>query len=569
MDEAALKKLLLKHALANAVKYGGKASLKPVVSKVFAEAPELRGEARRVVEEARKVISEVNSMSLDEQKEKLLELWPEALEERKREERKGLPPLPGVRSDGFVVTRFAPNPDFVLHLGSARPAILSYYYAKKMYKGRFILRFEDTDPKVKRPILEAYNLIRDDLKWLGLTWDEEHIQSRRMEVYYWYAEKLLEKGNAYVCTHSRDEIKQYRDAGLPDPCRDLPPEEHLERWDRMLAGEYGEGEAVLRIKTDPAHPNPSVRDWIAFRIIDTSKNPHPLVGDRYTAWPTYNFACAIDDHLLGVTHILRGKEHAVNTLKQEYVYRYFGWKMPVTIHFGRLHLEGMILSKSVIRRGIEEGKYPDWRDIRLGTLQALRRRGILPQAIWDLILEVGVKPSTAVVSVDKLHALNRKYLEPIADRYMFVPPPYAEVELTGIEEPRASLLYHPSHPERGSRVVEVPGGKVYLNVNDLKANDELRLMGLGNFRVEGEAMLRFIGDSLSYAKEKRLPIIQWAPAATAVHVEVLRARGEELENIRGPAEPAVAQLQEGAQVQFIRFGFVKKEGKDAFIYTHD
>ena len=562
-----LEKLLLKHALANAVKYGGKASLKAVVSKVFAEAPELRKDARRVVEAARAVIEKVNSMSPDEQRRLLEQTWPGALEERRKEEKKGLPPLPGAEEVRQVVTRFAPNPDFVLHLGSARPAILSYYYAKEMYRGRFILRFEDTDPKVKRPIPEAYELIRDDLRWLGLSWDEEHIQSRRMEIYYWYATKLLEQGHAYICTHTREEIKRYRDAGQPDPCRSLPPEEHLERWDKMLSGEYGEGEAVLRIKTDPAHPNPSVRDWIAFRVVDTSKTPHPLVGDRYVAWPTYNFACSIDDHLLGVTHILRGKEHAVNTVKQEYIYRYFGWKMPYTIHFGRLHLEGMILSKSVIRKGIEEGRYTDWRDIRLGTLQALRRRGILPQAIWDLIMEVGVKPSTAVVSVDKLHALNRKYLEPIADRYMFVPPPYREVKLEGIGEAKAVLLYHPSHPERGKRVVEAPGNSVYVNEKDLQA-PEIRLMGLGNFRVKGES-LEYVGGGVEYAREKKLPIIQWAPAATAVQVQVLRARGDELEEIQGPAEPAVAELKEGSQVQFLRFGFVKKESGSLFLYTHD
>ncbi len=562
-----LENILLKHALANAVKYGGKASLKAVVSKVFAEAPELRKDARRVVEEAKRVIEKVNSMKPEEQRRLLEEMWPGALEERRKEERKGLPPLPGVNATGLVVTRFAPNPDFVLHLGSARPAILSYYYAKKMYKGRFILRFEDTDPKVKRPIPEAYRLIRDDLHWLGLEWDEEHIQSRRMEVYYWYAEKLLEAGHAYMCTHSREEIKKYRDAGQPDPCRSLAPEEHLERWDKMLNGEYSEGEAVLRIKTDPAHPNPSVRDWIAFRIVDTARSPHPLVGDRYVAWPTYNFACAIDDHLLGVTHILRGKEHAVNTLKQEYVYRYFGWKMPVTVHFGRLHLEGMILSKSVIRRGIEEGRYTDWRDIRLGTLQALRRRGILPEAIWDLIMEVGVKASTAVVSVDKLHALNRKYLEPIADRYMFVPPPYVEAEITGLENPRARLLYHPSHPERGERVVEVPGGRVYVNVRDVESG-ELRLMGLGNFRYENGRLV-YISGGVEYAKEKKLPIVQWAPAETALHVRVVKAVGDEIVEEEGPAEPAVSKLKPGDQVQFLRYGFVKKEADRLFIYTHD
>lgn len=571
MDES-VRELILRHALANAVKYGGKAYLKAVVSKVLGERPDLRNKAKEVVELAKQVVKEVNSMSLEEQVKRLEQLWPEALVEKKREEEKKLPPLPNADRYKEVVTRFAPNPDFVLHLGSARPAILSYYYAKVMYRGRFILRFEDTDPKTKRPIPEAYDVIRDDLRWLGVKWDEEYIQSRRMEIYYDHARRLVEMGKAYVCTHSREEIKYYRDRGLEDPCRKLPPGEHLERWEKMMSGEYSEGEAVLRIKTDPAHPNPSVRDWIAFRIIDTRRHPHPLAGDRYFAWPTYNFACAVDDHLMGVTHILRGKEHAVNTVKQRYIYEYFGWNMPETIHFGRLNLEGMILSKSVIRRGLEEGLYSDWSDIRLGTLQALRRRGILPQAIWDLIMEVGVKPSTATVSVDKLHALNRKYLEPKANRYMFVPEPYVEARLMGAPSPlRAEIMYHPSFPERGKRIIELSAPSIFVSQDDIRGLEEVRLVGLGNFRVAGRKplVLEYLNNSLDYAKGRGLQIIQWAPVEDSFGVRVLKAEKMDIVEIRGVAEPEVSKLERGAQVQFLRFGFVKAEDRGLFIFTHD
>ncbi|AKG39390.1 MAG: glutamate--tRNA ligase [Infirmifilum sp.] len=570
--EVDVEKVALKYALANAVRFGGKAEVKAVVSKVFAELPELRTRAREIVAVVTDVVSRVNNMTLEEQEKLLRETWPEALVREKRvEEERKLPPLPRVEEfNGFVVTRFAPNPDFVLHLGSARPAILNYYYAKVMYKGKFILRFEDTDPKTKKPMLEAYDMIREDLKWLGVKWDEEYIQSLRMPIYYEHARKLIETGGAYVCTHPRDEIKRIRDEGRPDPCSLLPPETHLERWEKMLAGEYGEEQAVLRIKTDPAHPNPSVRDWIAFRVLDTSKNPHPLVGDKYTVWPTYNFACAIDDHLMGITHILRGEEHAVNTIKQEYIYRHFGWKPPVGIHFGRLNLEGMILSKSVIRRGIEKGAYHGWDDIRLGTLIALRRRGILPQTIWDLVFEVGIKPSTATLSTEKIHALNKKYLEPISNRYMFVAEPVKEYVLSGVTLPVvAEVMVHPSYPERGRRKIILESPHILVEEGALAGKGEVRLMGLGNFMIGEEGRLEFLNNDVAYAKDHGLPIIQWVPKDDNFPGTILKAERTEVRVIKGYGEPATRELKSEDRVQFVRIGFIRVEKPGVYIFTHD
>ncbi|MEM2245369.1 MAG: glutamate--tRNA ligase [Thermofilum sp.] len=571
--ELDVRQIARKHALANAVKFGGVARVDAVVSKVFAEVPELRKQARDVVKVVQEVVEEVNAMSREDQERLLAEIWPDAFKVEKKREEKRLPPLPRVEElGGFVVTRFAPNPDFALHLGSARPAVLSFYYAKRMYRGKFILRFEDTDPKTKRPMPEAYDAIREDLKWLGVSWDEEYIQSLRMEIYYEHAKMLIERGGAYVCLHSREEISRMRSLGIPDPCRDLPIEVQLERWDRMLSGEYGEEEAVVRIKTDPAHPNPSVRDWIAMRIIDTSKYPHPLVGDKYVVWPTYNYACALDDHLMGVTHILRGEEHAVNTLKQEYIYRHMGWKPPVGIHFGRLNLGGMILSKSVMRKGIEKGLFEGWDDIRLGTLKALRRRGILPETIWELILEVGLRPSSARISVEKLHAVNRKLLEPRANRYMFVTEPLTVVKLEGLSMPAvAEIIVHPSFPERGRRRIELKEHRVFVG-EEVKRMGEVRLMGLGNFSVRGDALI-FLNNDVSYAKEKNLQIVQWAPVEGAVPGEVLKAAGTKVEEVKGYGEPEIARLPIGEQVQLVRVGFAKVEKKGeegvVFIYTHD
>ncbi len=575
-----LEKIALKYALANAVRYGGKAKVNAVVAKVLGERPDLRPRARDVVEVVKRVVGRINSMSLEEQKSMLEKLAPELLERRAKPEERGLPPLPRAR-EGKVVTRFAPNPDFALHLGNARPAILSYAYAQK-YKGRFILRFEDTDPRTKAPLPNAYDLIREDLKWLGIRWDEEYIQSLRMEIYYEHARRLLERGKAYVCTCPSETVRKLRAEGKRCRCANRPLEAQLELWDKMLEGAFGEGEATLRVLTDISHPNPSVRDWIAFRIIDTDKHPHPLVRAKYVVWPTYNFACAVDDHLMGITHVLRAKEHEVNTVKQSYIYRHFGWEMPVVVHFGKIILEGAVLSKSKMREGLKKGIFTGFDDPRLATLAALRRRGFLPQAIWDLILEVGIRPSSAVVSPKKLYALNRKYLEPKANRYMFVPDP-AVLELEGLSrEAKAEIPYHPSYPERGRRRIslKVSGGRgeVYIPKSDaetLASGREFRLLGLANFRTVSTRPLKavFLNVDPEYAKRRKLPILQWCPVDDYVEVTVLRPKGDELEEVQGVGEAYLKELSPGAQIQFFRFGFVKLEAREedrlTFIYTHD
>jgi len=177
-----LEEIILKHALHNAVKYGGKADVKAVMSKVMSEKPELKSRAKEIKQLVEKIIEKVNSISIDEQRRILLEKWPELLEEKRVEHRKTIETLPRLPNDDkyeVITLRFAPNPDFVLTLGNARPAVLNYAYKLKYEdmgrKAKFILRFEDTDPRIKKPLLEAYDLIKEDLKWLGIKWDEEYI----------------------------------------------------------------------------------------------------------------------------------------------------------------------------------------------------------------------------------------------------------------------------------------------------------------------------------------------------------------------------------------------------------
>jgi glutamyl-tRNA synthetase len=563
-EEKEVRAVIRKIALLNALRYGGKAQPKPILGKLLGGHPHLRGRIKEVTSVINEVVQEINKLSLEKQRKIVEKNWPEILISEKVEEKKVLPPLPNAEKYKRVVTRFSPNPDFVLHLGSARAIILSYEYAK-MYNGLFYLRFEDTDPKMKKPKLQFYDSIREDLTWLGCKWDAEFIQSNRLQIYYEHAEKILKKGHAYVCTCKRKDFQEKARTKQPCPCRSLTPNENLLRWKRMLNGTYGEGEAVVRIKTDLNHPNPAVRDWPALRIIDTKKHLHPRVGSKYRVWPLYNFACGVDDHLMGITHIIRGKEHLTNQARQEYMYQHFGWKYPEAIHYGRLKITGASLSKSVILQGLRNGLFKHWDDPRLATLAALRRRGITPKAIQRLIIDIGPKTADVVLSWKNLYAYNRKIIDPAANRYFFVCNPR---KLTVKNIPHtftAQIPLHPDHPERGFhsfKITPKKGEASFLVSNDdakiLKTGRKVRFMGLFNFQVEkvGKSSIQAIFHSESYEEAKKLgaPLIHWIPMNSGIPCEVVMP---DASAAMGIAEEACRVLNPNEIIQFERFGFVR------------
>jgi glutamyl-tRNA synthetase len=580
-NDTALRELVRKAALLNALQHGGKAQAGALIGRIIGERQELKTKAKELSGLISKIVNEINSLSSEEQKRLVEENWPEALKKEKpAEEERRLPPLPNAENYKQVVTRFSPNPDCVLHLGSARAIILSHEYAR-MYKGKFILRFEDTDPKVKRPVLEFYDSIREDLVWLGCKADEEYIQSDRLSIYYEYAERLLREGNAYVCTCTPDQFRKKSLAKETCNCRDLPPEEHLERWGRMLDGGYGEGEAVVRVKTDVEHPNPAVRDWPALRIIDPVKYPHPRVGSKYRVWPLYNFSTGLDDHLLGITHIIRGKEHLTNKVRQEYMYRHLGWTYPEAIHYGRLKITGAFLSKSKIVQGVRDGLYTGWDDPRLATFAALRRRGITPGAIEKMIIDVGPKTADVTLSWETLYAYDRKILDPRSDRYFFVSEPTMLKVRYVPKIFRAKLPLHPEKPERGFReYTVVPKGEdeataFWVAKKDADAAEVrkvIRLMELFNVKIDRVTTdpvdASFASEAYEEARKAKARLIHWIPKDEAFPCEVVMPDASVIE---GVAESACKKLKPDTVIQFERFGFVrvdKNNGKLTAYYTH-
>jgi glutamyl-tRNA synthetase len=436
-----------------------------------------------------------------------------------------------------------------------------------MYIGKFALRFEDTDPKGKRPILEFYDCIRDDLTWLECKPDEEYIQSDRITIYYEYAERLIKDGNAYVCTCKPERFRERILAQKPCGCRNLPPDEHLARWRRMLEGGYAEGEAVVRVKTDLHHPNPAVRDWPALRIIDPEKYPHPRVGSKYRVWPLYNLASGIDDHLTGVTHIIRGKEHLANQVRQEYMYKHLGWKYPETIHYGRLKITGASLSKSKIVQGVREGLYKGWDDPRLATFLALRKRGITPEAVKKMIIDVGPKTSDVILSWENLYAYNRKILDPTTDRYFFVHNPL-QIGVQGLPKAfTARLPLHPEHPGRGHREYRVePRGNDHStvfwiarkDVDALKTEVTIRLMELFNVRIDRidpfSVEASFVSEAYEDARKVKAQLIHWILVGEDFPCQIVMPDATLAEGI---AEGACRNLKPDHIVQFERFGFAR------------
>jgi len=562
-------------ALYNALQYGGQARAGAVLGKVLAERPDLKGDLAAVLPVVHAVVKDVNQLSPERQQQILAEQWPSLLEEKRvQPEEKRLPPLPNAEKYPLIHLRFCPNPDGALHLGGCRAAVLDDEYAQ-LYHGRLTLRFDDTDPRTKSPMREAYDWIRADLDWLGVTWHQEVYQSDRLELYYAYARRLLDAAVAYVCTCPPRRFRSLTLAQTACPCRDLPPEAQLDRWHRMLDGRYREGDAVVRMKTNLTHPNPAVREWPALRIIDVAKYPHPRVGDRYRVWPLFAFCCGIDDHELEISHILRGKEHLTNSVRVSFLYDYLGWSTQEAIHYGRLKILGTVLSKSKIRKGILEGTYSGWDDPRLGTLKALKRRGFLPETIRQFITDLGPKPVDVKVSWSNLEAINRKRLDPLVNRFFFVANPVT-LSIINVDETRtAKIRLHPDYPEKGYRVFTITPQKnkdVLLvskkDVNLFKKDKIIRLMELFNIKikiVQDEVEADYHSETYQEAKAVDAPLIHWIPASTGVKTSVVLSDATAVE---GVAEDQCKTLKQGDIIQFERFGFARIDEVDGHLVAY-
>lgn len=541
-----LKQIIRKYALQNAVQFEGKATVGSVLGKVMAENPDLRPRAKELTSLAKSVVDEVNKLPLGEQLKELQKEHPELLVREEKHRATGLPDLKNVH--GEVRMRMAPNPSGPLHVGHSRMGILNDEYVKR-YGGICYNRFEDTDPARIDP--DGYRTIPEDFAWLGVRIDKTIIQSDRFEIYYDIAKKLLEMGKAYVCTCKPDEWRDLKNRKLPCPHREQPPNDQMVRWQRMFDGSYKPEEASLIVKTDLNHPNPALRDFVGLRIDDT---PHPRTGTKYRVYPLMNLAVATDDHLLDLTHVLRGKDHLNNTYRQMYIYDYFGWKKPEYIHYGRVSIEDAQLSTSKMAKGIREGTYTGWDDPQLGTLRALKRRGIRPEALRRYWVETGIKEVDIEFSWKTLYSFNRELIDDDANRYFFVSDP-EKIKIEGAPQRLVGKApLHPEHPERGLRELVVSAdSSVYICRDDLTSKPKrLRLKDLCNIEFTDNSW-RYAGNDLAVLKQG-VQIVHWVPTGSPA-AEVLMTDGSIK---KGLAEKAIADA-EGKVVQLERFAYAMVE----------
>ena len=540
-----------KYALQNAIEYNGKGQSGSVLGRVLAEREQLRSRVKSLLSLVEKEVTRANSIAredgIEEVRKELESFAPEALDRERHKKNEGLRDLPGNTSE--VILRFAPNPNGPLSIGHSRGVVINSLYAEK-YQGKIVLRFDDTDTKVKPPMVDAYDWIQEEFEWMsGKAADVVIKASERMPIYLQHAEKMLIGGFGYVCKCTAEDFREFRVSKSDCPCRNKSVQENMDDWGKMNSGEIDEGGAVVRVKTGMDLPNPALRDWPALRI---QHSPHPIVGDMYKVWPLLDFQSAIEDHLQGVSHIIRGKDLMDSTRKQTILYEHFGWEYPEPLYWGRVKIhEFGGFSTSGMSSSIDSGKFSGWDDPRLPTLRALRRRGFDPGSLAELWGEVGLTQKDISISLKTLESFNSRIIDGDCERRVFVSSPKSlEFSSKNIAS-RVMMARHPDGEIEGSRVWEV-GMTVSIQDSDF-LEGKLRLKDFADIIISGSSATI---ESVDRSDDRK--IVHWIPEKLALEAILSVPDGEEISEVKGVLENF--ELTEGEVYQLERVGFARFEG---------
>ena len=388
-----------------------------------------------------------------------------------------------------VVTRFPPEPNGYLHIGHAKSICLNFGIAAE-FGGQCHLRFDDTNPAKEDQ--EYIDAIQEDVRWLGFDWGETvYYASDNFEQLYQWAEGLIGAGKAYVDDLTGEEMRDYRGT-LTEPGRDSPHrsrsvEENLDLFRRMRAGEFADGQRVLRAKIDMASGNINLRDPVLYRIVRAA---HPRTGDTWCVYPTYDYAHGQTDAIEGITHSLC-------TLEFEGHRPLYDWLIenlpvparPRQYEFSRLNITHTVLSKRRLMQLVSEGHVAGWDDPRMPTISGLRRRGVPAASIRDFIARLAISKTEGVVEQAALDHAIREYLNRHAERRMAVLRPL-KVVIENWPEGKVDQLEavnHPGNPEAGSRTVPF-SGELYIERDDFMEDPPKKFFRLGPGR---EVRLRF------------------------------------------------------------------------------
>ena len=570
MEEKEIKKILWISGLKNALEFGGVPNKKAMMGKLMAERKDLRPHAKEIIPILDEIIEEIKNLNPEEQKRKLLELDPKALDKKEgKAEEKVLPPLPEIEKYKKIVMRLAPYPSGALHIGNARMIVLNDEYVKK-YNGELILFYDDTigspmvlreSPRAKYVLPEAYDLIKEGLEWLGVRYSKVLYKSDRLDIFYEYCEKLIKDHIAYVCFCSAADFREkYKKQGKSCPHRDHTIRKNLDEWNAMLNGSYHEGEAVVRLKTGMDQKDPALRDQIIMRISEAN---HPRVGGKYIVWPMLEFSWAIDDYLIGASHIIRGIDLVKEGIIEEFVWDHFGWEKAQLLYYGRLGFPGLKLSKTEARNNIQSGVYKGWEDPRTWSLQSLKKRGIKPEALRESLLDLGMSQTGINFSVNWLYSKNQNIIDKISDRYFYVEDPITVVvDNVPSDEYIAEPLLHPSNPKRGKRKIRCVAKNhqltlviSYSDAEKLKTNQILRFKDLVNIKINSVDLNKKLIQSSFHSKEldRQFSIIHWLPKDENIKVTIVNPDGT---TSNGLGELNLLQIPMDQTIQFERFGFV-------------
>ena len=555
-------------ALQNALEHGGSTTPGIVISKLLGEMPELRSQASTIIADLGSITNEINAMSASDQQKLLETEYPQRKSvEPKKENKDQFPPLKGAIK-GKVITRFPPEPNGYPHIGHAKAAIINEEYAK-MYNGKCILRIDDTNPESER--LEYYAAIKVGLEWLGIDFTIMKNTSDDMVEILKRGGGLVESGGAYVCICKRDKISEGRRKMVVCPCSKMDTSDHTERWEKMLS-KYDPGQAIVRFRGDMTSQNTTMRDPTLFRIIDAR---HPLVADTYRVWPSYDFAVAVEDSLDGVTHAFRSKEYEMRGELYSSLLDSLKMRKPAMDVFSRLAFDGMPVSKRVIKPLIESGAISWYDDPRLSTLESMRRRGITPKAIREFVLSLGFTKTDTLAPFATLESRNRKEIDGSSPRVHMVIDPI-EIYVSGLPNQSITMRNHPSI-DLGERTINLDNGTLLISKNDLDKDPKmLWLIGLGNITIDkknGTVHAKYIDDNLDSGNTR----IQWIPKLGSSEITIIipmplfkngaydpQSLGEQ----KAFVEPNWVKLKDNVIVQFLRYGYCRKDSMTQAIFTH-
>ena len=452
-----------------------------------------------------------------------------------------------------IITRFPPEPNGYLHIGHAK-ALCINFGMKEKYQGECNLRFDDTNPA--KEDVEYMESIKEDIKWLGFDWDRVLNASDYFDQMYECAVKLIKDGKAYVCDLTADEIRATRGSfevpGTESPYRNRSVEESLDLFERMRAGEFADGERVLRAKIDMASPNINMRDPVIYRICHAE---HPHTGSKWVIYPMYDFAHPLEDAIEGITHSLCSLEFENHRPLYDWVTENCGFPAPRPrqIEFARLNLTHTVMSKRFIKRLVDEGVVWGWNDPRLSTLSGIRERGYPPEAIRDFCSRIGVAKADSEVDIAILEHCVRENLNQNATRAMVVTKPLKLI-VDNYPEGKSEDCFIENNPNTDEKHVCTFSRELYIEESDFALNPPSKF-----FRLKPDGMVRLKG---AYVV-KYAGVEQDADGnVTSVHVELLEGTksGEEGANIKVKGTIHWVNANDSVDVRLNMFDYLINDG---------